>query len=83
MQCFVYKSLRKPDTYVFLRKQEGFDVLPPGLAEPLGNFAFVIELELSPQRKLAREDVNVVMANLLAQGFHLQFPPQPELLQPT
>jgi uncharacterized protein YcgL (UPF0745 family) len=75
MQCFVYKSLRKADTYVYLRTSEGFDVLPATLAEQLGQLAFVIEVELSPERKLAREDVNKVMANLTAQGFHLQLPP--------
>lgn len=75
MQCFVYKSLRKADTYVYLREAEGFAVLPAALAEQLGQLGFVIEIELSPQRKLAREDVDKVMANLLAQGFHLQLPP--------
>lgn len=75
MQCFVYKSLRKADTYIYLRKAEGFDVLPELLAEQLGTLGFVIEIELSPQRKLAREDVETVMANLIAQGFHLQLPP--------
>lgn len=79
MQCFVYKSLRKADTYVYLRTSEGFDVLPPQLSEQLVPLGFVIEIELSPSRKLAREDVEVVMRNLVAQGYHLQFPPQPEL----
>jgi uncharacterized protein len=80
MQCFVYKSVRKADTYVFLRESEAFAVLPPELAERLGELAFVIEIDLSPQRKLAREDVTVVMANLSQRGYHLQLPPPPELL---
>ncbi|ANB16203.1 YcgL domain-containing protein [Dokdonella koreensis] len=74
MDCFVYKSVRKNDTYIFLRDEEGFDVLPAPLAEQLGELAFVIALQLSPERKLAREDVNVVMRNLHEQGFHLQLP---------
>jgi uncharacterized protein YcgL (UPF0745 family) len=82
MQCFVYKSLRKADTYVYLRASEGFDVLPAALAEQLGTLGFVIEIELSPTRKLAREDVAVVMQNLVAQGYHLQFPPQLDLQTP-
>lgn len=80
MQCFVYKSVRKAETYVFLREAEAFGVLPPELVERLGELAFVIEIELSPQRKLAREDVGVVMANLTGQGYHLQLPPPPELV---
>jgi uncharacterized protein YcgL (UPF0745 family) len=83
MQCFVYKSLRKADTYVFLRESEGFAVLPAALAEKLGTLAFVIEIDLSPTRKLAREEVEHVMANLAVQGFHLQLPPPPELLGPA
>ena len=75
MQCFVYKSLRRADTYVFLREVDGFAVLPAALAEHLGELHFVIEIELSPQRKLAREDVDVVMTNLVGQGYHLQLPP--------
>jgi uncharacterized protein YcgL (UPF0745 family) len=37
----------------------------------------VMELELSPARPLAREDVTQVMRNLREQGFHLQMPPSP------
>jgi uncharacterized protein YcgL (UPF0745 family) len=75
MQCFVYKSLRMADTYVYLREADGFGAMPSALAEQLGELAFVIEIELSAQRKLAREDVEVVMVNLGVQGYHLQFPP--------
>lgn len=77
MQCFVYKSLRKAETYVFLRDADALAVLPQELAERLGELAFVIEIELSPQRKLAREDVAVVMVNLRDHGYHLQLPPPP------
>ena len=79
MHAYVYKSLRKADTYVFLRQMDGFAVLPPALAEHLGELVFVIEIELSPQRKLAREDVEVVMTNLVGQGYHLQLPPVVEV----
>lgn len=82
MQCFVYKSLRKADTYVYLREAEGFDVLPAAIADSLGNLGFVIEIELSPQRKLARENVEVVIGNLGRQGYHLQWPPPAESGQP-
>ncbi len=75
MQSFVYKCPRKPDTYVFLRASGGFDVLPAALAETLGPLVFVIEIELSPTRKLAREDVGLVMRNLADHGYHLQLPP--------
>lgn len=78
MRCFVYKSVRKADTYVYLREEAAFDLLPAELLEKLGPPVFVIELLLDAERKLAREDVNVVMANIAEQGFHLQLPPPPE-----
>ncbi len=35
---------------------------------------FVLDVALEPGRKLAREDVAVVIANLGERGFHLQRP---------
>ena len=75
MQTFVYKSLRKPDTYLYLRKRDDFAVLPEAVRAPLGQLAFVLEFELTEGRRLARADPAVVRANLAAHGFHLQFPP--------
>lgn len=79
MQAFVYKSLRKPDTYVYLRKQDDFDVIPEPLRLPLGRLVFVLELALTEDRRLARADPAVVRSNLVEHGFYLQFPPtQPD-----
>jgi uncharacterized protein YcgL (UPF0745 family) len=41
----------------------------------LGALEFVLDVALTPERKLAREDVAVVRDNLMSRGFHLQFPP--------
>ena len=65
MQAFVYKSLRKPDTYLYLRERDAFGLLPEPVLAPLGQLAFVMELALSPGRKLAQVKVGV----RLAQGF--------------
>ena len=43
--------------------------------EPLGELVFVLEFALTANRRLARADPAVVLANLQAHGFHLQFPP--------
>lgn len=75
MQCFVYKSLHKADTYVFLARRDGFDVLPAPIAETLGKLVWVMDLDLTPERKLAREEAAVVIANIERRGFHLQLPP--------
>ena len=75
MQTFVYKSLRKDNTYVYLRKRDDFAVMPEAVRAPLGDLVFVLEFALTEQRKLAQADPAVVRANLAAHGFHLQFPP--------
>ncbi len=75
MRAFVYKSLKKADTYVFLAERDAFTQLPEALQAQLGTLQFVLEVLLTPERKLAREDAQVVRNNLAARGFHLQFPP--------
>lgn len=74
MQAFVYKSVRKDDTYVFLASRDDFTRLPEPVRARLGALQFVFELALTPERKLARGDAAVVRENLAARGFHLQLP---------
>ncbi|MDQ3618421.1 MAG: YcgL domain-containing protein [Pseudomonadota bacterium] len=75
MQAFVYKSLRKDDTYVFLATRDDFERVPAPVRARLGALRFVFEVALTPERKLARGDATVVRENLVARGFHLQLPP--------
>ena len=78
MRAFVYKSLRKADTYVYLTTRDDFTRLPEPLRTQLGDLSFVLELALTPDRRLAREDAEVVRGNLATRGFHIQFPPPPD-----
>ena len=75
MHAYVYKSQRKADTFVYLAERDGFSRLPEPLRTQLGALAFVLEVTLTPDRKLARENPEDVRRNLAARGFHLQFPP--------
>jgi uncharacterized protein YcgL (UPF0745 family) len=75
MQCYIYKSLKKEELYLYLSQKDDFSALPQGLFDSLGPIAFVMELQLTPTRKLARENVEKVIANLQTQGFHIQLPP--------
>ena len=75
MLAYVYKSLRKPDTYVYLAERDDFARLPEPLRTQMGRLQFVLEVALTPERKLAQENPEVVRHNLAARGFHLQFPP--------
>lgn len=76
MQAYVYKSQRKEDTFVYLAVRDDFERIPEALRTPLGELAFVLEVALTPERKLARENAETVRQNLALQGFHIQFPPR-------
>ena len=78
MLAYVYKSLKKADTYLYLAKRDDFAGLPEPLRTQLGALQFVLEVQLTAERKLARENPEVVRANLASRGFHLQFPPTVE-----
>ena len=77
--CFVYKSLRRPDTYVYLARADDTGALPGELRESLGRLDFVMRLELAPERRLARADARSVIDALTRCGFYLQLPPAPPL----
>lgn len=74
MQAFVYKSLRKDDSYVFLASRDDFTRLPEPIRAQLGTLQFVLEVALTPGRKLARDNAEVVRENLTILGFHVQLP---------
>jgi uncharacterized protein YcgL (UPF0745 family) len=74
MHCYVYASLRKPDTYVWMTRRDGFDMLPEPLVLLLGELRFVLEVELTPQRKLPHDDSDRILTNLAGCGWHLQTP---------
>lgn len=79
MLCFVYASLRKADTYLWLAERDAFDALPEPLALMLGDLRFVMEVQLDEKRKLPVEDARQVLEHLRTQGWHLQLPPQETL----
>ena len=76
MQCFVYASRRKPDTYLWLAERDGFGVLPEPLRGMLGVLRFALELQLDEQHRLPREDARQVLTHLRERGWHLQLPPE-------
>ncbi|PKM43482.1 MAG: hypothetical protein CVV05_14870 [Gammaproteobacteria bacterium HGW-Gammaproteobacteria-1] len=80
MKCYIYKSSKKEQLYLYLPKQDDFAEVPAILMETMGTAAFVMELELTPERKLARADSAEVIAGLQEKGFYLQMPPRDPLL---
>ena len=71
----VFKSLKKLDTYLYLDKLQNFEELPCRLRDSFGQYELVLEMELSPERKLARADTTQVLSDIALKGFYLQLPP--------
>lgn len=75
MHCHVYASTRKHRTYVWLDDPQRIEDVPETLRTLVGELRFVLELDLHPERRLPHTDARAVLANLRAQGWHLQLPP--------
>ncbi|TVO77005.1 YcgL domain-containing protein [Sedimenticola selenatireducens] len=73
--CWIYRSSKKDEMYLYLANENDFAGLPEALMKRFGNPHLVMELELHPDRYLAREDVSKVINNLKTLGYHLQMPP--------
>ncbi len=71
--CYIYRSNRKADYYLYLTEEDDFSVVPEALLKAFGEAEFSFEFELTPERKLAKEDAAVVYQNLRQQGYHIQF----------
>lgn len=65
---YLYASYKEDENAVL-------EALPADLMKLTGSLLKVMELELTPERKLARVDVNDVMASLEEKGYYLQYPP--------
>ena len=76
MKCYVYKSLSKADTYIYLDEKDSFQKLPKQLLKLFGKPKLVLEFDLTKDRKLAIADAKQVLANIDEQGYYLQIPPQ-------
>lgn len=74
MKCYIYRSSRKPDIYIYLADKEDFSKLPEDIISSLGIIKFAMELDLNAEKKLAKENPTAVMKNLKAHGFHIQLP---------
>ena len=79
LECAVYKSLKKDETYVFIPTTTPLSELPEELLKVLGQTELVMTLNLTPEKKMARGTATEVLKNIEKQGFHLQMPEKPHL----
>ena len=77
ISCQVYRASRQDEMYVYIKEGMEPDSLPGELLDLVKELTPVMGLELSSNRKLAREDVDTVIQNLNEKGYHLQMPPGP------
>ncbi len=75
-QCWIYKSSRKNEMYLYLPREDDFEDLPEGLMEQFGTPLAVMQLDLHPERPLSRANVNAVIESLDSNGYYLQMPPK-------
>lgn len=78
--CQIFRSSKKPETYLFVDKDKGLEDVPEVLLKQFGEPVPVMSLLLSPERRLARADAREVLEQIAAQGFYLQMPPTPAQL---
>jgi len=74
--CKIYRSGARAETYLYLAHDRDFDDLPEALRQAFGEPHFVMHLRLGPERRLARVEVDQVVAALAAEGYFLQLPPE-------
>lgn len=74
MQSFIYRCSNKPDMYIYLAEEDVFDNVPKEIFNSLGIVEFAIELEITADTQLAKENTETVIHNLREHGFHIQLP---------
>lgn len=84
MKCVIFRCSKKEEMYLYVPYQDDESMLLNNLPEELGNWTGklekVMDLEVTPGRKLARAKVEDVIASLEEKGFYIQMPPN-ELLR--
>lgn len=71
-----YRSPKKDELYLFVPQETGLEGLPKELLVMFGEPSHVIDFELTPEKKLAREDTATVLEWLQTKGYYMQMPPQ-------
>ena len=70
----VFRSSKKSDTYLYVRRGQKWDELPEALRSIFGQPVHAMDLLLTPDKQLARTTGKEVMAALVEKDFFLQMP---------
>lgn len=87
MHCDIYKFSKKDEMYAYIARPnfpddvndmvDALGVIPDDIRNTLGRPSFVMHLDLATRKHLARVNIDDVKEKLTAQGYFLQFPPDP------
>jgi len=80
MLTAVYKSKKKPDTFLYVEKRDDFSKVPEPLMAMFGQPQYVMIINLAKREKLGGASLDVVKQALTDEGFYLQLPPPKENL---
>ncbi len=75
MLTWIYKSVRKADTFLYLAREDDFTPVPSPLLDLMGPLEPVLKVDLSTRERLARVDIHEVRAVLQEQGYFVQLAP--------
>lgn len=75
MLCAVYKSSRKADTYLFVKKRDCFEDVPVALMDMFGVPQLVMVFPIAKRESLGMADIHRVRSEMEANGYYLQIPP--------
>ncbi len=76
--CKIYRSSKKEGMYLYVDRTDDLSRVPETLLNSFGKPELAMTIALSPERKLARADIEKVLAAITEQGFYLQMPPSPD-----
>ena len=77
MEVEVFKTARRPDTFLYLPKGLSPNEWPDGLEEVFMPAEKVLSLTLTADQPLAAQSATLVMEEIAAKGYFLQLPPRP------
>ena len=92
MQCYIYRSSKRSELYLYLpvaidfegnwQEQESLSRIPKELINSFGHLSQVMSLDLATKTKLARVPIELVRDHLQTKGYFVQMPPD-GLISPT
>jgi len=75
VECVIYKSKKQEELYLYIDASKQLNEFPAELLGKINTEKPIMNITLSPERKLARADVVKVMQEIQQKGFYLQLPP--------